>query len=741
MPVFPGLRRVPQGAVRHLVLAGFLLGSGCLVDATGIRSSPEPEPPEEHGVRARFELVVERMSFGSIPWPDDLYLDADERISVGHLPGEVNNTFLRSLRESLGGLDGFSAVSPIFFYFDGAIDPESIDADNVFLMDFETGSPETFEKVPVTVHWYEPALQLAIRPARGHPLQAGHKYAAVVTRDVEDGQGNPIRPAEAFSEIRDADTVPDRPLSALAYNQYAPVLSGLNGQGIAHEEIVALAVFTVQSFGSDLQDARGLIEQGEIPELAVSTLLTAEALDAVLGSPAKGAVGLDASGGAPHEHIGWMAQGSFRSPYLLSRTANRHGPIERNEFGGLQVKQVGVVPFSLWLPLPLPDGSDEGLPVVIFQHGLGRERSDGLVVANELGRRGYAVFAIDAPFHGLRVSSGQSDWKNRFTLDQQPDGFGDQRGAPGEVDYQKVVDLYTGVEEAGVEAIDFNQDEAADYLHPFYWRDATRQAVLDLLGGVRLLRDGDWSALGELDGELGTLHFDATRIGFVGIDLGGQIGVLLSLAQPEVNALYLGLCGGHLAEGLVESPFLNPLFERLLGRIGVEATDVKYEQYPPIYRPELAVWQTLMDRADPLAFAPALRLLPVSILMAIALNDEVSNNMGSESLGRALNAVFASDNAAAPRYTDMRIAETPIDGNVTTGNERVTRVLFQFNRATHGLLTDREDVYRWEHPVRAPFQAVPEEAVLNPIGQALRQMGEFFHTWRDEGVPKVVPPD
>ncbi len=714
------------------MLAGLSLGSGCSVDVSVVKSGPGPEPADEQGVRARFELAVERMSFGSIPWPDDLYLDGEGRISVGHLPGEVNNTFLRSLRESLGELDGFSAVSPVFFYFDGAIDPESIDDDNVFLMDFETGSPETFERVPVTVQWYEPASQLALRPARGHPLKAGHKYAAVVTGGVEDPEGNPVRPSEAFAEIRDAENVPDRTLSAVAYNQYAPVLSGLSGQGIDREQVVAMAVFTVQSFGSDLEDMRLLIEEAEVSENAVSTLLTGEALDQVLGSAAAGAVGLDAAGGAPHDHIGWMVQGSFRSPYLLSRTANAHGPIERNESGALQVKRVGAVPFSLWLPRRLPEAGDEGLPVVLFQHGLGGERSDALVVANELGSRGYAVFAIDAPFHGLRVSSGESDNWSRFTLARQPDGFGDLRGAA-------IIDLYAGVEASGVEALDFNGDEVADFLHPLYWRDATRQAVVDLLGGLRLLREGDWSALGELDGELAEVRFDTSRIGFVGLDLGGQIGALLSLVQPEVSALYLALCSGHLTEELVESPALKPLFDGLLDRFGINPAEVDYETYPPIYRPELAVWQTLMDRADPMAFAPVVRLRPVSILIAMARNDEVSNNIGTESLGRALNAVFASNSTAAPGFTDMRVAQAPVYGNVRTGNERVTRVLFQFNRATHGLLTESEDVYRWKHPVRAPFEPVPEEAVVNPIGEALEQMADFFDTW-SSGAPTVVSP-
>jgi pimeloyl-ACP methyl ester carboxylesterase len=734
LPVSSSLHCAARGAVGHsLVLTGLLLGTGCSVDVSVATRGDETQPIDDSAVRARFELAAERMPFGSIPWPDDLYRDGEELISVGHFPGEINDNYLRSLRESLRDLDGFSAVSPVYFYFDGDIDPESINGENVFLMDFETGSPESLEKVPIAVHWYGPERQLSLRPARGHPLRSGHKYAAVVTGGIEDVDGNPIEPSPAFAEIRDAEIAPDRPLSAKAYDQYAPVFSGLSGQGVEPENVVALAVFTVQNFGNELEDARRLVEEKEVPAPAVSALFAGEELDGVLGIPVAGEVGLDAEGGAPHDHIGWMAQGSFRSPYLLSRTANAHGRIQRNESGELQVKAVGVVPFTLWLPRSLPGEGEEGLPVVLFQHGLGGERSDGLSVANALAKYGYAVFAVDAPLHGLRVGSGESDNANRFTSEQQPDGFGDVRGP-------SVIDIYAGVEGAGVEAVDFNADGIDDYLHPVYWRDATRQAVIDLAIALRLLGEGDWSSMGELDVELQDLRFDVSRIGFVGVDLGGQIGALLALIRPEITALYLAFCGGHLAEDAAESPALKPVFDRLLEKFGRQPEEVNFAAYHPVNWPEIAVWQTLMDRGDLMAFAPMVRLRPVNVLMAMARNDEVASNIGTESLGRALEVEFASDSTSAPQFTDMLPAQPPVFGNVTTGDERVTRVLFQFNRATHGLLFQRNDVFRWKHPVRAPLEPGSEEEVVNPIEEALGQMSFFFETWRS-GVATVRAPE
>ena len=51
----------------------------------------------------------------------------------------------------------------------------------------------------------------------------------------------------------------------------------------------------------------------------------------------------------------------------------------------------------------LPAGELSALRTVIFQHGLGSDRSNVFSVAEALCAQGWAVLAIDIPFHGMRA--------------------------------------------------------------------------------------------------------------------------------------------------------------------------------------------------------------------------------------------------------------------------------------------------------------------------------------------------
>ena len=63
--------------------------------------------------------------------------------------------------------------------------------------------------------------------------------------------------------------------------------------------------------------------------------------------------------------------------------------------------------------------------------------------------------------------------------DEGPDGFGEITGSEIYLDYLGVVET----------------EGEFDAFHPVYPRDALRQSVVDLMAAVRLVREGDWSAL------------------------------------------------------------------------------------------------------------------------------------------------------------------------------------------------------------------------------------------------------
>ncbi len=696
------------------------------------RAATRDAGPAE-GTFARFDLAADPMPFGAIPWPDDLYLGPDGRIDLGELPGERDAfvpEYIEALRTTLRDLDGFGTVSPVFFTFDGELEPASLpetpsasmraDA-SVFLVDVDSASPDAFVRVPVWASFEPSTKQLALRPDDGHPLAPGRRYAAVLTRRVRGSDGEAVLPDPGFAAIRDATTRPTDSLFAEAHDQYSPVLSSLETQGVPREDVVALAVFRVQTIATDLADARTRIWERDPPVIAVDEVVAgAAALDERLGTPIEDLPGLDVEGGVQHSAIGFMIHGSYESPWLVSDTEHVHGRFRRDREGRLRIGRTEAVPFTLFLSR---SADLAALRVVVFQHGLGGERSDALAVADSLAAAGYSVLAIDAPFHGLRSPRASPDDSNRFTAEASPDGFGDRRGG-------LVVADFAGIEDARGELESF---------HPVYLRDALRQAVVDLLALVRALRTrSSWDAVRDAHAELAGLAFAESPLAFIGYSLGGMIGTMFTAMEPDVGASVLAVTGGYFMNLLVESPPYNagyvPLFFPLLG---VDPAAVDYQAYHPVVRPEIAIVQTLFDRGDPINYGKTIRGRSVDVLMFMAKHDETLNNVATESLARAIGAEMV---AAEPAHTDISVATAPVRDNAMVEGDVVTRALYVHAPATHGLMVQRSDVSRYAHPVEAPFEEVAETAVDNPIDDAIGQTLHFFESWRSGAAEVAAPP-
>ena len=707
---------------------------GCVVVAcVAVACDEEPAPPDAGlppaGTQPRFEPAADPMDFGAIPFPDDLYLDEDGRIALGRLPSEDEafEGFPETLRETLRDLDGFSATAPIFFYFpERSLDASSLpeapaastrEDSSVFVLDADTGSPTAFTRVPVRVHWNPELGQLALRPYAGHPLVPGRRYAAVVTTRVRDAGGEPIGPAEAFGAIRDASMRPADPVQAEAYDHYTPVLSSLASNGIPRETIAALAVFTVQTVAPDLTDARALVWDGDPQTVVLDDAVSGgEALDMLIGIPTTDAIGLDVPGGVAHRRIGWLIQGRFESPWLMSDRAGVHGRFRRDDAGALISTRTEEVPFTLTVPATAAGP----VPVVVFQHGLGAERSTMLALADVLAGSGYAVLAIDIPFHGMRAAVSDPDVRHNYGGGDGPDGFGDVTGQDIYLEYLGVVDT----------------EGPLDAFHPNYVRDALRQSVVDLMSAVRLIREGDWAALRSLPG-LESLAFADEPLAFVGVSLGGILGTVFVASEPEIGAAVLNVTGGDLTRLTERSPTFGPLFlPILLPRVGIDPAAVDPAVYPASFHPEVAIYQTLLDRGDSMAFAPILATQNRHLLFQMAIDDEVVPNSATEALARACGAPIVD---AEPSFTDLAIAEAPLSENIERDALRLTRGLFLFGPATHGLLTDRGGEHRWMHPPEPPFESREPTPVSNPIDGAVGQAVHFFDSWRS-GNPEIIAP-
>jgi len=440
------------------------------------------------------------------------------------------------------------------------------------------------------------------------------------------------------------------------------------------------------------------------------------ALDGLLGVPVVAQPGLDNEGGVVHEHIGWLVNGTLPSPWFASQQVGVHGRFLYDAEGRLLTTITERVPFTLTIPA----ANSGPVPLVIFCHGIGSERSTMLSVAAALAESGYATLGIDLPFHGLRASDEILDVRHNYGETTGPDGFGDRTGNAVTLDFLGA------------------QDTAGPLspLHPTYVRDALRQSTVDLMSAVRVAREGDWSAVQAIAG-LSSFAIAAEPIAFVGVFLGGIIGTVFTVAEPEIGAAVLNVTGGDLSRLVERSAGFGPvLLPIVYPKLGVTAETIDYESYPPSAFPELAIFQTLLDRGDSMSFAPLLRRAPRHVLFQMAVDDETVPNSATEALARAAGATILD---AEPRFTDLPQGSTPVSDNLDVSDALYTRGLTTFAPATHGLITNRAGAQRVVAPPEPPFPATTPVDVANPVEGALSQLVHFLDSWRG-GTAEVIAP-
>ena len=238
-----------------------------------------------------------------------------------------------------------------------------------------------------------------------------------------------------------------------------------------------------------------------------------------------------------------------------------------------------------------------GWPVVIFQHGITRNRSDMLAIAPTLAAAGFVVVAIDMPLHGLvdataAVSPGcGTSATNPFYAGAAERTFG--------VDY---VNNITGA--PGPDAkIDCSGTHMVNLSSLITSRDNLRQAESDIIHLAKSVNGLDF------DANVGTDEIAETELRFLGQSLGAIVGTTVmgvdvgasataDAADEMFGAASVNVPGGGLGKLLDASASFGPRIAAGLGALGVfEGTD-NYETF-------VRFAQHLTDPADPINYAAA----------------------------------------------------------------------------------------------------------------------------------------
>lgn len=714
---------------RRATALAVLLGAG----AAGC-ADPEATPAEPPSASfVRFAPTADgALDFGAVPFPSDLYRDADGRIAIGALPNPLtDDPMFAAIRSELASRAGFCASCNVTFLVDGELMLETVptDADPsvdeklddpIVLVDVDPDSPELGRTFPLRVQ-FEPALgRLAIRPARGHVLRGGRRYAAVVTSAIRGSDDLPLSPSEDFAAVRDGTTASELARATAAIE---PALAALDELGLDRDRIAGLATFTTEDPTADLRSLRASIHAAELPAATVDGVWSGAQIDELLGipeSPGPGidrtpAEGTDGTAAISHETTAFIVTGTFSAPRFVAGVGTDVGALERDAEGRPLANSTDEVPFMLVVP---KSADLSRLPVVVSHHGFNASRTTGFALADTAGTAGFAVLAIDAYQHGQRAASADDRVHAMRGDVDGPDGFAET----SQLDVSARVFGLTG--------------GAPDMtLYPGYPLAAFEQFAADVMTTVRFVREGDLAALRDADPGLAMLAFDPERVAYVGNSMGAVVGTSIVVAEPDVHAFVLDVMPGSIVETLAESAEFRPLMETLL--LPVLGVEPAFDEvgHAMLFDPTVDLVRWMLEPIDPLALAPSMigerSTPPPDLLVQLAGHDEVAAPTTSQSVVAA--AGIPGEGAFA--FAAVEKIAVPLSANF----DGSTIAAVRWDPAMHGMLEVSRQSSRWDDPLEPPLVARDATTITNPIAGVHRQIEVFLTSFREDGRATIVP--
>ena len=505
--------------------------------------------------------------------PNNLLLSGTTDLTLN--PPVANPTNFADPLVAVSSLDGWSTVSPGNFQFNTAPAANSVVAgQSIRIFEVTLNQPGgvvtsvvrelagNTEFVALPQPSDASGRTIAIVPTS--PLKQLTSYLVVVTDGVRDARGNDATPDQTYFLTKRASAlcvngtstdplIPNanacglEPLRLLTNSQ----LAAAQARGIARDDVAVSWVFTTQGITPVLQAVRSRVQPG------AATLAATGQTTAVAGTPP----------------IGDLYIGTLQLPYYLQPPSaqNPTGPL--NGFWraapGAYVppfSTLGLNPTSTNItfanPFPVenvkvtvpvlaivPNAASgrtkpaSGWPVVIFNHGITRNRTDALAVGATLASQGFAVVAIDQPLHGVGPTSP-------FYVENTPFGpIAQERTF--DVDY---VNNSTGA--AGPDGvIDTSGAHTINLSSLLTSRDNLRQAIADLFVLTATIPRMDLNNDGSPD-------LDGSKISFVGQSLGSIVGIPFIAIEPNVNVAFTSVPGGGIARLLDGSADLRPAHPR-----------------------------------------------------------------------------------------------------------------------------------------------------------------------------------
>ena len=571
---------------------------------------------------------------GQLPYPTDLYF-------AGSTDGTLNIQPPNQLwpnQASLNTLDGFSTTAVIRESFSTPLNPATFTPASVIIVPVVTdnttkatigvlGAPLTmgvdFKAALANDAGVGPTI-LEITPL--HPLmpstcinggqflgvncKTGTGYLVFLNNAIMDASGNPAAPDTDYAAIKTALAASGPTCPAIT----DPTLNGICQLTGAHLQIAAALAAQIPALAPSLNPANIVLSFSFTTESTTDTL---ELLSAVTKpstikanpTPITTAQVNPALPGHANIYVGVLT-----IPYYLSKAAPLTGSWQAPPFP-LDPTSTNVTRYN---PLPVPTdpamlipvlitvpnaksaggGTPPagGWPVLIFQHGITRNREDMFGVADSFADAGFVVAAIDIPLHGI---TNQMDPFYATAANPLYTGL----GLPAAGSIERTFDLAL----INPPAIDPSGSHAINLASPLTERDGLREAAIDLVTFARTLPSLNL-------GPAGTIN--AAGIHYLGHSLGAIEGtVFLGIATPaDVSTGSLANPGGMLSTILTTSPSFAPTVNAGLGAQGIQPGTTIYNQF---FRDH----QTVIDSGDPVNYvALATAQHPIHLLQVVGMS-------------------------------------------------------------------------------------------------------------------------
>lgn len=580
-------------------LAGMTL-SGCEASKDGQVPFP-PAPPETFTA-----LFAPTAAVPVLPFPSDLFF-------LGSTDGTLNipatalaPPFILT-GPSLNTLDGFSTTAPMSTNFSQPINGLSLGGSAVRMVELylsnTTKAPAQGAELPpgvtspvrrvlsygadytasVSADFDSGGKVLKINPVKALTPSTGGiniGYLVIITNAVKDTSGRSAQPSDVYAAFKaapaDCSTITDPTGNALCRLTKAQLAIG-QAVGVNPADVVLSWSFTTQSVDDSFQALAQIVQPQAIGVQA--TGLTTQQANAALQGKANIYVGTTVvpyylakpANANDRSFLSsfWVAAGPSPVPGIdpASRFITRFNPVPLNR-GDTTIPLLVTVPnatANAGAGCPRPT---TGWPVAIVQHGLGGNRTQALAMADAFADACFIVAAIDLPLHGL------TDTANPFYQ------------APNERTFN--VDLVNNATSSGGPdgVIDPSGTHAISTLlqSPLTGRDTLRQGQVDI--GVLA------KSLTRLDvtGDA-TADVDPNRVHYVGLSLGGIVGVAQARFSPTIRTVSVSAPGGPVTQVLLDSPTFGP---------GVRASlAANFPNNSSLFNNFFREVQTIVDPGDP----------------------------------------------------------------------------------------------------------------------------------------------